>query len=372
MKAPHEYSRRILLLVTGLSPQIVTETVYALAVASQPRFVPTEVHLLTTTAGAARANLALLSQAPGWFKRLRDDYQLPEIHFSARNIHVVQDATGNALADIRAIEDNERAANAITAQVCQLTKDPRAAVHVSIAGGRKTMGFYAGYALSLYGREQDRLSHVLVNAPYEGLADFYYPTPYENVVYTHGPKPEPINTAEAEVTLAEIPFVRLREGLSPELLKQGAGFGTLVNSVQTHFDTPEVNIDWTARSLICGKAEMPFNASQWVFYAWFCERTVLLKEDVRADDESARDFLQFARAQLPEGSSTLEQIENALGKYAWDITAFSSRRSKVNKALVNTLGKRRAQDYLIHANGKRPNTCYGLRLEAEQIHSTTA
>jgi hypothetical protein len=30
-KAPHQYPRRVLLAVCGLSPQIVTETIYALA-----------------------------------------------------------------------------------------------------------------------------------------------------------------------------------------------------------------------------------------------------------------------------------------------------------------------------------------------------
>ncbi|MBF4102237.1 hypothetical protein INT80_01850 [Gallibacterium anatis] len=45
-------------------------------------------------------------------------------------------------------------------------------MHVSIAGGRKTMGFFAGYALSLYGRAQDSLSHVLVSAEYEAIQNF--------------------------------------------------------------------------------------------------------------------------------------------------------------------------------------------------------
>ena len=37
----HSYPRRILLCVTGLTPQILTETLYALAVQRQPPFVPT-------------------------------------------------------------------------------------------------------------------------------------------------------------------------------------------------------------------------------------------------------------------------------------------------------------------------------------------
>ncbi|MBP6582128.1 MAG: hypothetical protein KA204_01445, partial [Chromatiaceae bacterium] len=46
------FPRRILLAVTGLTPQVVTETLYALAMERQPPFIPTEIHLLTTAEGA--------------------------------------------------------------------------------------------------------------------------------------------------------------------------------------------------------------------------------------------------------------------------------------------------------------------------------
>jgi CRISPR-associated protein (TIGR02584 family) len=59
--------------VTGLTPQVVTETLYALAVQRQPPFIPTEIHLLTTAEGAEEARLGLLSADPGWFHRLCRD-----------------------------------------------------------------------------------------------------------------------------------------------------------------------------------------------------------------------------------------------------------------------------------------------------------
>lgn len=62
---PESYPRRILLAVTGLSPQIVTETVYALAIKQTPAFVPTEIHLITTGKGAEHARLNLLSDSIG-------------------------------------------------------------------------------------------------------------------------------------------------------------------------------------------------------------------------------------------------------------------------------------------------------------------
>jgi CRISPR-associated protein (TIGR02584 family) len=81
------------------------------------------------------------------------------------------------LEDIRSPDDNRRAADGITELIREFTADPDCALHVSIAGGRKTMGFFLGYALSLYGRPQDKLSHVLVSEPFESSSGFYYPTP---------------------------------------------------------------------------------------------------------------------------------------------------------------------------------------------------
>ena len=83
---PQDYPRRVLLAVTGLSPQIVTETVYCLAVQRQPAFVPTEVRLITTAEGADRARLELLHDDTGRFHRLRADYSLPPIDFRADRI----------------------------------------------------------------------------------------------------------------------------------------------------------------------------------------------------------------------------------------------------------------------------------------------
>lgn len=60
IKTPDLYARRILLAVTGLSPQLVTETPYAVAVAGEKSFRPSEIHLITTAEGAERARLTLL------------------------------------------------------------------------------------------------------------------------------------------------------------------------------------------------------------------------------------------------------------------------------------------------------------------------
>ena len=219
--------------MTGLSPQIITETLYALAVkptAGQQPWIPTEVHIITTQEGAEHA-IELLHPSTGWFHRLCEEYNLTGISFDQNNIHVLQDPGGQPLTDIREIDDNENAADQITEIVRELTEDDDSTLHVSIAGGRKTMGFYLGYALSLYGRPQDEMSHVLVSPPFESLRDFFFPIDDGELIRAHE-NGKPLQRKDAVVTLASIPFVRMRSGLPEELRNGKSSFSETVEAVQ--------------------------------------------------------------------------------------------------------------------------------------------
>jgi hypothetical protein len=132
MTQPHTYPRRILVAVSGLSPQILTETLYGLAVANQPAFIPTEIHLITTVEGANRAQLNLLHPKDGHFGPLCDEYQLGHIEFSDQHIHIIKDTDGTPLDDIRTPQQNAAAADFITETIRTLTEDEQAALHVSV------------------------------------------------------------------------------------------------------------------------------------------------------------------------------------------------------------------------------------------------
>lgn len=278
--APHTYPRRVLLTVTGFSPQIVTETLYALCVCQDPPFVPTEIRLVTTSAGAKDAELSLLSDDPGWFHALRRDYDLPEMRFTPEDIDQLRDGDGNPLPDIRDRAENDRAADQIVDLVRELTGDPDAALHVSIAGGRKTMGYYLGYALSLFGRPQDRLSHVLVSPAYESNRGFYYPTPGSRVIYTTGASSQqqhPIDAKDAQVTLADIPFVRLRNHLPGHLkvLKnEHVRFSEVVAATQQALTAPGVVVDYPNGVLCTADGqEVRMPPADLAFYGWMARRT---------------------------------------------------------------------------------------------------
>jgi len=360
---PEDYSRRILLTVTGLSPQIVTETLYALAAANRAQ-APTEVHVITTSEGAERVRLALLSREPGWFYRLCNDYGLPPIAFGPEQIHVLTDSAGVPLTDIRSPNDNERAADAITEKVREFTADPAAALHVSMAGGRKTMGYYAGYALSLFGRSQDRLSHVLVKEPFESSWEFFYPTPYSRVITTRDNKLA--DTAEATVTLAEIPFVSLRGGLPKRLLEGSARLSATVAAARRALEPARLVIDLAGRCVHASGEVVPMSPAELAFYAVFARRRQVSGHALqRADPELAGPYLAEFKRIAGAMSGDLERAEQALQR-GMDTDYFDQRKARTNAALEQHLGSQLAQLYQIHSDGRRGGR-FNLRLEPEAI-----
>lgn len=368
-ESPETYPRRILLAVTGLSPQIVTETVYALAIAARQPWIPTEVHLVTTREGAQGARLLLLSEEPGWFARLLADWKLPPIAFPSENIYVITGPDGAPLDDIRSAADNDAAADFICDTVRRLTEDDRAALHVSLAGGRKTMGFYLGYALSLYARPQDRLSHVLVSSPYESNSQFFYPAPETRVLAcNHG---QAVDAKDATVTLARIPFVRLREGLPKELLEGKARFSEVVAEAQKALPPVSLTLDPARRMVIAGGESFMLKPAEFAFYLMLAERRRKGISGAHWSDKVLDQEIKdcYARVIKPHSGDFVRFEERGMSK-----DNFNARKAHINKALKNALGERRAAPYLISVldpldlPGAKRCRPYGLSVPAEAIN----
>ncbi|MCA1964954.1 MAG: TIGR02584 family CRISPR-associated protein [Prosthecobacter sp.] len=207
-----------LLAVTGLSPAIVTETLWALA-HEKKRILPERVVFITTLIGAEKIQQQLFTPLPAFsgktaWEALRaalkaKDHELiaeqpPRIIGQANR----QTGTFDGLADIVTPEHNDHAAAFILEQVRQIVTNPDTRLIASIAGGRKTMGALLHAAVTLIGRETDRLTHVLVDAPYDTLPGFYFPGQPGPALKDREGKAHP--PAKASVHLADVPFVPLR------------------------------------------------------------------------------------------------------------------------------------------------------------------
>ena len=224
----------ILLAVTGLSPAIVTETVWALAMES-PRLLPSRVIFLTTAVGAAKIQEQLFTPLPALggvstWQALRTALEAGPGELIAEPPRLIgrsDPATGTLipLADIITPEDNETAASFLLEQVRGVVENPDTPLIASIAGGRKTMGALLHAAVSLLGRETDRLTHVLVSPPYETLSGFFFPGQPGGLLLdrdgmTHDP-------SAATLALADVPFVPLRNRFA-DLSEMPGSFSGLV------------------------------------------------------------------------------------------------------------------------------------------------
>lgn len=344
-RAPHEYPRRILLATVGLAPQVVTETLYALVRQKPAPFVPTEILIVTTTEGRELTRLTLLDRSRAMLARFADEFDVPDVAraLTLERIFVITDANGTPLADIATEKANEVAADLISNLVRELTSDPNAALHVSIAGGRKTMGFLLGTTMSLFGRTQDRLSHVLVEpAQLEQHPKFFYP-PRIPVVLDDPRNPNrPIDTKSARVTLADIPFVRLRHGMPTPLLRGAWTYSETVNRAQELVRPPELTIDISAGFVSCGGVIVRLSPALLAFYAWIAKRRQMLGDDsgVHAMEAAPSDLLE-AHLGIPGlRPNVLEDLRRQTANGHIPETFIEMRKTRVNAALTAALGQR--------------------------------
>lgn len=245
--------------VTGMSPAILTETIWALAHPSagsaEEPIIPHRVIVLTTTIGRREIESGLFGPQPRLggrspWEALRSALASEGLDLNGRlrfgttaddlRVFTTADrAVGRTieLDDIRTPADNEAAASFMLEQVRGLVEDPDKMVIASLAGGRKTMGALLYACFSLIGRDTDRLTHVLVGEPFDTLREFWFPAQPGGAIS----KPENRNPktaaqhdpATARIELADVPFVPLRHLFARELGRPAGGFMRLVESCRT-------------------------------------------------------------------------------------------------------------------------------------------
>lgn len=228
--------KTILVSIAGLSPQIITETLYYYLIERKPPLWINEVKILTTHPGKQKIMETLLNKKGGQFYSFCKDYGIDykSIKFDESSIMVLG---GDApVEDIISDKDSAVIGNEIVKFTKEISMISDSNCIYSIAGGRKTMTAYLSLAVQLYGKDEDILSHILVSPDFESNSGFYYIPPEDKEIEVKdgaGNIIKTLNTKDAKIYSSEIVFLKLRNFLN---IKDDLLYDDLVGIAQKRID----------------------------------------------------------------------------------------------------------------------------------------
>ena len=377
--------REILIFVAGTTPQIITETLYGLIVGKKPPVIPDEVYILTTESGkrSIQEELVYKEGLAGFQK----EFGLRAIPFDEENIIILTDSRGQPLDDIREADQNEAVGDLIADFIRKKAGDPASRLHCSLAGGRKTMSFYLGSALQLFGHPWDRLYHVLVSPEFESHPEFFYKPKKDRILSlrdSRGKVVRKLNTRDARISLAEIPFLSLRGKLS----LNGKSYRELIAESQREINTATIQlplkVDFRDHLIEIGDRTIEMVPMQLVVYSAFlrekvnrcrysdretclectdCFPTLIDLSSRRALEEMTEDYRKIYGPKSSRMDDFLQKWPEGM-----EVEAFRQQISKINRTLKEGLEDETLLPfYVVTAVGKYGSKRHGVRVERGKI-----
>lgn len=372
--------KNILLAVIGLTPQVITETLFAIH--QQHRWI-NAIHVITTRQGKEAINAKLLAPKDGYYYRYCADYGIDtrSIAFGFDHVHVITGVNGIELDDIADEGDNENLLRKCLELTFKFTKDSNTSVFFSVAGGRKTMTSCLTLAAQLYGRRQDRIYHVLVSPEFESSRNFYYPPPQSVSIELKDVKGHRYfkETKYAEINLIPMPFISIRDRLTQDMLEEPKDPATLMLSLIRE-EPYRLTIDFPSQKITYKNLEIDMMPARLALYALFA----MQKKDCEKEAASCRnctdcyiDIQTIYRQQsrLTELywriSGSREPLEMSdSGICSINAENFNSYKSKIKEDLRKGFGLYALPELEIKAVGKRPSTRYGIKIDKDRIRMT--
>ncbi len=356
-------TKNLLICVSGLTPQVVSETLFCLAVKEKTPI--DEIYVLTTKRG--REVILSRDRHPATPKtslskeieNLCRQYKIKKPMFEENSKHIiVAKEESIELSDIRSDKDNILFPNKVSEFIRDKSSDPDTTLYCSITGGRKSMSVHLANALSIFAREQDKLLHVLTKEEHE-FKGFY-----------------PVNKKEAEdLELSEIPFVRLRSVLSAdmkssELLK--SNFDEIVRYTQRQLKllAPSNNLilDIERREIRYGNDKISLEPLEFLFYYFFVDSKLKGMTNISVhqflSEDTKKQFIEYFAGYYPN---------YFIKEKRWYKKGFSKDDFRVKRSKVNSKIKELINDadifnfFLIDVNRKYGESTYYIRADKERF-----
>jgi CRISPR-associated protein (TIGR02584 family) len=369
--------KNILLAVTGMTPQVITETLYAIYQTGKDIH---EIIIITTNQGKEKIYSTLLAGKDGCFNKFLKEYDIPQtsILFNHDSIHVIRDDHGNTISDLTNEDENRYLLKLCLEMSFKLTSMAQSSIYFSVAGGRKTMSSCLTLAAQIYGRQQDRLCHVLVSPEFESNANFYYPPKINKSVKLKNGNGEIFykNTKYAKVNLINIPFISIRNYLANNDFKEVKDPGTLMLSL-VHDIKPTLRVDFILKKIIYKNIELDLMPAHLALYGFFTMQKKNCKKDFETCGNCTDCFLKSFEIldKQPEITEIYKRLSGARqivemqgeGIINLDNDNLRSFKSKIKKILETRFGNLALKEIGIGSIGSRPDTRYGIKIDKSKL-----
>lgn len=366
--APQTGFHTVLIAVSGLTPAIITETVWALARETPPT-IPDQIIVLTTETGRARIAEQLFGEERLW-ERLRAALlgprhaEDPRLDFDCTpdRVKVFHRRVGTRrlpITDLASLADNKAIADALVDELWQHTSKPDTRVIASLAGGYKTMSALCLSAMQLLANSGDRVTHVLVGGGYDKASPgFFFPEqPQQRLVGPSGP----LQAAAAanKIQLIEVPVIPLRRWFEDllhtkppsydVLLSQGAAALHTSHAADLHLALGPIVLPPGAKSrhfAVINDHRLHLSTDQFAYLRFFAERSVAGQPAFeRAVDviEELAAWLTTVRTREPRFYRMSEAFDagtftaDSLGKRLSDLRTFLKQSSPPAQRLAALL-----------------------------------
>ena len=272
-KCAIDSKKHVLVALSGMSPAVVTETVWALAFSQKTPVVPDEVVVLTTKTGGRKLRDMLLfdeekdePSAQGPWGELKKQIAKSGLDVSGKLVltgDLIKEFKGcdkKSLDDLVTREQNLQAANLMMQVIRDYTDDDDYVVHAQLAGGRKTMSALLFSCMCLLGRPGDHVYHVLVGPGYDNprlQPPFIFPQ--KGVVHKGlglDKKPIALKSTECKLNLFDLPYVPMGEWAAQKCSmnrRRRLSYESLINAVTESVGSelyPDVIVDCAGKGTI--------------------------------------------------------------------------------------------------------------------------
>lgn len=280
-KSPAKEQEIVLFAVLGLTPAVLTETLWALA-AEGPDSVPDRIILCTTSKGHRTLGQSLFShnQWESFKEAMAREIGLDltgKLRFgpTGDSIRIIPThQKDRELQDILTTEDNQAVGDFFLEHLRSFTESPNTQIIASIAGGRKSMGALLLTVMSLIGRETDRVCHVLVEDPWDRVEGVLYPQ--SGRIFPHPDGQDPLDAADLKIHLADIPFVPLRQIFPLEVGRFSGNYRSLLNQLRARSSTltEQLHLSMDPARGLCRLTNQPIDLSprEFLFFLYFAVR----------------------------------------------------------------------------------------------------